>query len=169
MATEAERFHIHIWTDGSCQNPGPGGYAAIVVAKHASVPDRFVKGLVPYAAWKKGARVKAEGQGIVLQVVRGREPETTNNRMEMRAIIEGVGLLQRRSSLTIHSDSKYAIGVLSGTMRANMNTDLVEEWARVSDGHNIAWEHVNGHKGVPLNEAGPDNKPGDRSAKLPTR
>jgi len=38
-------------------------------------------------------------------------------------------------------------------MRANMNTDLVEEWARVSDGHNIAWEHVNGHKGVPLNEA----------------
>lgn len=152
MATDTKRFHIHIWTDGSCQNPGAGGYAAIVVAKHAEVPDQFVKGLVPYAAWQKGARVKAEGQGIILQVVRGGEPKTTNNRMEMKAIIEGVRLLERPCSLTVHSDSTYAIGVLSGKLGANKNRDLVGEWKEVSQGFRVAWEHVNGHVGVPLNE-----------------
>jgi ribonuclease HI len=75
--------HVYIYTDGSCKcNPGPGGWCAILVYNG------------------------------VEKVISGGAPETTNNRMELTAIIEALRALKEQCRVTLTSDSKYALDAL---------------------------------------------------------
>lgn len=81
----------------------------------------------------------------------GSEGKTTNNRMELMAIIKAVEHF-RPGKLKIYSDSQYAIGVLSGKWMAHKNQDLVLPFRELAKAYKIEWEWVRGHNGDPMNE-----------------
>ena len=84
------RVEFELWTDGACSgNPGPGGWAAILVAR------------------------RADGTIAKQLELSGGEPLTTNNRMELRAVIEGLRALQRASAVTVHIDSSYVMDAIT--------------------------------------------------------
>jgi ribonuclease HI len=118
---------VTIYTDGACKgNPGPGGYAAILSA------------------------------GPHQREITGGEPRTTNNRMELRAIIAGLEAITKPCSIVVVSDSSYAIGALTGN-KIKKNADLITTTLQRIDALNaqgctIKFEHVEGHAGHPLNE-----------------
>lgn len=129
---------IEIYTDGACKgNPGPGGW---------------------------GALLKSEGAQKELF---GGELGTTNNRMEMMAVIEALSALKRPCHVTLHVDSQYVLkGMtewLSGWKARGWKTAAkqpvknVDLWQRLdtlvsSSGHTIDWRWVRGHNGDPGNE-----------------
>lgn len=128
---------ILIFTDGSSRgNPGPGGWGAII---------------------RVGDKVSELG---------GFEKHTTNNRMEMTAIVESLKYLgQTTEDITIYTDSKYTIdGItkwVSGWQRNGwitknktevLNKDIWQELLAVSSAKKITWHHVAGHVGIPGNE-----------------
>ncbi len=128
---------VEMYTDGACSgNPGPGGYACIILYK---------------------GRTK---------ILRGGEEETTNNRMEMSAVISGLQALNERCSVLIHSDSKYIIdsiekGWLEGWIRNNwvksdkkpvLNVDLWQKLSELMEKHEVTFEWVKGHAGDKYNE-----------------
>ena len=128
---------VEIYTDGACSgNPGPGGWGAILV----------------YAGHEKE--------------LCGGERETTNNRMELTAVIEALSALREPCEVTLTSDSKYVIDALvkgwaegwraRGWRKADkspaLNADL---WARLLDlaaVHRLTCIWVKGHAGHPYNE-----------------
>ena len=128
---------VTIYTDGACSgNPGPGGWGAILV----------------YAGHEKE--------------LSGGERETTNNRMELTAVIEALSALREPCEVTLTSDSKYVIDALvlgwaegwraRGWRKADkspaLNADL---WARLLDLvriHRMTYVWVKGHAGHPYNE-----------------
>lgn len=122
---------VDIWTDGSCLgNPGPGGYAALLVfGPH----EREVTG----------------GAG-----------DTTNNRMELMAAIAGLEALTRPCAVRLHSDSSYVVkGMrewISGWKRKGWkkvkNRDLWERLDGAASRHQVEWIWVRGHSGTPNNE-----------------
>lgn len=120
---------VTIYTDGSCHgNPGAGGYAAIV----------FVGGAI--------------------REVRGSDFYTTNNRMELKAVIEGLRLIDRPSDVTIITDSQYVArpiergNILSyANAPGRKNADLWQEVARLSAWHNMSSKWVRGHSGNKYN------------------
>lgn len=131
------RMNIVISTDGSCTgNPGPGGYAAIL---------RF------------GEHVKE---------VCGHEDKTTNNRMELRAVIEAVKVLKKPCDITIRTDSKYVCtGIAnakewcqrgwrtkSGARCANHDMWQILHDLGKEGHHHYRYEKVKGHSGDPDNE-----------------
>lgn len=127
---------VDIYSDGACKgNPGLGGWGVLL---------RF------------GDREKE---------LCGGEPETTNNRMELTAVIEGLRTLKRSCRVRVHTDSQYVqkgIGEwLPGWKRKGWKTssgqpvknrDLWEELDRLSAEHDIEWLWVRGHAGHPENE-----------------
>ena len=134
---------ITIHTDGSCLgNPGPGGYAAIIeIPRHDPI------------------------------VVTGSELDTTNNRMEIRAVIEGLRELTELAnvegaSVEVRSDSRYVCDAFNqhwmenwqrnGWRTANRqpvkNQDLWEELRDLSARADTGFTHVRGHSGDPRNE-----------------
>ena len=127
---------VDIYTDGACSgNPGPGGYGAIL---------------------KRGEHIHE---------LSGCEPETTNNRMEMRAVIEALRLLDQPCRVRITTDSNYVVkGMtewLPGWVRRNwvnaqkkpvLNRDLWETLLKLSRLHEIEWAWVRGHDGHEENE-----------------
>jgi ribonuclease HI len=130
-----------LWTDGACSgNPGPGGWAYILVARG---DDGEIAKLV-------------EGHGG--------EPATTNNRMEIAAVVEGLRALNRPTTLKIVSDSSYVIdafakgwidkwqrnGWKSGRNPVK-NQDLWRALLDAVAAHDIQWERVKGHASSPLN------------------
>ncbi len=129
--------HLEIFTDGACSgNPGPGGWGAVL---------RY--------------------QGIEKELSGG-EKETTNNRMELTAIIEALAILKEPCSVTLTTDSKYAAdGITKGWARswkANgwrkadkkpaLNSDLWEQLLQLLDTHKVEIVWVKGHAGHPENE-----------------
>ena len=127
---------VTIYTDGACKgNPGPGGWGAWLVS---------------------GAHDKE---------LWGGQPQTTNNRMELTAVIEALAALKARSSVDLHLDSEYVRqGITSwihnwkrrGWRTADgkpvKNEDL---WRRLDDlaqAHEVRWHWVKGHNGHPGNE-----------------
>lgn len=78
----------------------------------------------------------------------------TNNRCEIKAIISSIGNLPYGCSVLVKSDSQYAIGVLSSTMKAKKNQDLIDIYRRVVQKGNIkvTFEWVRGHNGDKWNE-----------------
>ncbi len=128
---------VELWTDGACSgNPGPGGWAAIL-------------------RWNDHERELSGG-----------EPQTTNNRMELQSVIEGLAALSRPMRVVVHTDSAYVEqaftqGWLAGWQRngwrtagkkAVKNQDLWERLAELVDGHTIEFRRVKGHSGIELNE-----------------
>ena len=127
---------VEIFTDGACRgNPGPGGWAALL------------------------------RQGAHERLVSGAAADTTNNRMELMAAIEGLAALRRPSQVALTTDSQYVRqGVTSwiagwkrnGWRTANKapvkNRDLWERLDALAAGHQVQWHWVRGHSGHPENE-----------------
>ena len=127
---------VEIFTDGACRgNPGPGGWAALL------------------------------RQGAHERLVSGAAADTTNNRMELMAAIEGLAALRRPSQVSLTTDSQYVRqGVTSwiagwkrnGWRTANKapvkNRDLWERLDALAAGHQVQWHWVRGHSGHPENE-----------------
>ncbi len=127
-----------LYTDGACSgNPGPGGWAYIL--KHPS----------------SGKQAERSGG----------ERDTTNNRMELTAVIEGLGALKRRSHVDLYSDSQYVLNGLSEWMpgwkargwrtASKSPVKNVELWQRLDElaaEHEVEFHWVRGHAGHPENE-----------------
>lgn len=128
---------VEIYTDGACSgNPGPGGYGAIL---------------------KYNGKVKE---------ISGGEPHTTNNRMEMTAVIAALKALKEPCRVILTSDSKYVIDALSkgwarkwksnGWRRSGrekaLNPDLWEALLDLTDIHKMQYVWIKGHAGHPENE-----------------
>src|SRR5215470_9803798 len=127
---------VVIYTDGACSgNPGPGGWGAVM-------------------RW--------QGQGKEL---RGGDPQTTNNRMELTAAIKALEALKRPSTVSLYTDSTYLLnGItkwLPGWQRNGWrtagrkpvkNVDLWQRLAAAMDPHQVTWRWVKGHHGDPGNE-----------------
>ena len=119
---------IQIYTDGSCiDNPGgPGGWAAVVVHNVAERRD--------------------------YEVFSGHEPSTTNNRMEIQAVIGGLNNVDAEEPVIIFSDSKYVINTMTKGWKKKANHDLWLILAGIVHGRDISWEWVRGHDGNTYNE-----------------
>ncbi len=115
---------IHIYTDGSCRaNPGgPGGWAAIVVEN-----------------------------GVTRELVGG-HPSTTNNRMEMLAVLNGLEAVPDSASVTVFSDSEYVINTMTRNWKRRKNLDIWEKLDAEAGRRRVSWEWVRGHSGHPFNE-----------------
>ena len=128
---------VKLYTDGACSgNPGPGGWGAILEC------DGYKKELS------------------------GGEANTTNNRMELLGVINGLSALKYRCVVTLISDSKYVIDAITkgwarkwkanGWMRNNkdkaLNPDLWEQLLAQIDRHEMHYQWVKGHAGHPQNE-----------------
>ena len=116
---------IQIHTDGSCLgNPGPGGWGAIII-----YPDGDVKELS------------------------GSNQDTTNNRMELKAVIEALNFLQSGSMIELFSDSLYVINTITKGWKKKANIELWNELDNLIQKHNnISWNWVKGHSGDFYNE-----------------
>lgn len=107
---------IHIYTDGACVgNPGPGGWAAIIV------------------------------DGGKRREIKGREENTTNNRMEILAAIKGLEQTPPGSQVTIHSDSQYLVRTMTENWKRSANLDLWHELDRLVGERNVDWVWIKGH------------------------
>ncbi|MFM8622649.1 MAG: ribonuclease HI [Holophagaceae bacterium] len=126
-----------LFTDGACLgNPGPGGWASILR--------------------------EADGSDVIQT---GGEPSSTNNRMELLAVIEALESLSEPSRVTIYSDSEYVLKGLSEWMpgwkakgwkkadgKTVMNLDLWQRLDGQSSRHQLTTHWVKGHAGHPENE-----------------
>jgi len=113
---------VMMYVDGACKgNPGPGGWAAVL---------------------RCGEHTK--------ELVGGAD-HTTNNRMELQAVIEGLKALKKRSVVRLVTDSQYVIQMLKGA-HARANQDLVEELRQLAGQHQVQAQWVKGHNGHELNE-----------------
>ncbi|MBX2985194.1 MAG: ribonuclease HI [Bacteroidia bacterium] len=144
---KTHKTKLSIYTDGSARgNPGPGGYGAILIYGDAK-----------------------------LEISDGFR-NTTNNRMELMAVIEAIKKIKRiNMEIDIYTDSKYVCdsinkGWLQSWVKKNFkdkkNVDLWKEFLEVSKMQNIHFHWVKGHNGHPLNERcdelatqAADNKP----------
>lgn len=128
---------IEIYTDGACRgNPGPGGWGALLIA------GKHEKRLY------------------------GGEDDTTNNRMELTAVIEALNVLKGGRKVILHTDSKYVMDGITKWMTnwiqrdwktANRkpvkNKDLWMALDEAAARHDVDWRWVKGHDGNPGNEA----------------
>lgn len=121
---------VTIYTDGACSgNPGPGGWAAILMA------------------------------GGAKKEMSGGERDTTNNRMELMAVIEGLKALKRPCKVDIYSDSAYVVNAFKqnwigkwvkngwkNSAKAEVaNSDLWKELNNLTSMHNVTFHKVKGH------------------------
>ena len=114
---------FRICTDGACLgNPGPGGWASIII--------------------------NDEGR----QEFTGNEHNTTSNRMEIKAVIEGLKRTPRGSEVTVESDSQYVINTMTRNWKRKANLDLWKLLDDEVDGRLVSWVWVRGHVGHPENE-----------------
>lgn len=127
---------VDIYTDGACRgNPGPGGWAALLI----------------FAGREKE--------------VAGAETLTTNNRMELTAVIRALEALKRPVRVRVYTDSEYvrrgilewvsawkARGWRTADRKPVKNQDLWERLDALAAGKSIEWHWVPGHAGVPGNE-----------------
>lgn len=152
-------FRIESFTDGSCWNKtGQGGFCAIVAAMRDDVTEEHVAELVHLASeclsptrtdindYDDDEKLRAR-----VSVIRGYAIGTTNNRMEMHAIIAAVEAMTKPCTMKIVSDSEFAIGAFTD-WRVKANRDLVQRYREASRGFKIMFEHVRGHSGHVLNE-----------------
>jgi ribonuclease HI len=127
---------VEIYTDGACRgNPGPGGWGALMVA------------------------------GKHTKEIFGGEPGTTNNRMELTAVIEALNALKRPCDIVLHTDSQYvqkgitewiqgwkARGWKTAAKQPVKNADLWQALDVAQAKHRVDWRWVRGHNGHDGNE-----------------
>lgn len=131
-----EISEVTIYTDGACSgNPGPGGWAAILIA------------------------------GNYKKELSGGEAQTTNNRMELSGVINGLRALKRPCKVTIYSDSAYVVNAFNqnwlskwmtngwkNSAKAEVaNADLWKELAVLTATHKVTFSKVKGHADDELN------------------
>lgn len=128
--------HVELFTDGACSgNPGPGGWGALL---------RY-----------KGTEKELSGA----------EPDTTNNRMELMAAIEGLKAVKRTCDVTLYTDSKYVLqgvtewmdgwksrGWKTADKKPVKNQDLWMALDEQVNRHHVKWQWVKGHNGHIENE-----------------
>lgn len=133
---DASLSEVHVWTDGACKgNPGPGGWGVLMRSGHHE------------------------------KTLHGGEPTTTNNRMEIMAVIQALQALKRRCRVIVHTDSQYVqkgmTEWLSGWKRRGWrtadkkpvkNADLWQQLDALVQQHEVQWRWVRGHAGDPGNE-----------------
>lgn len=131
-----ELSHVEIATDGACKgNPGPGGWGAVL------------------------------RMGKTERELSGGEPLTTNNRMEMQAVIAALTALKRPCRITLSTDSRYVMDGMTKWMHGWLknswrtadkkpvkNADLWQALWAAAKPHRIDWVWVKGHAGHPDNE-----------------
>jgi len=121
----AENNQFTIYTDGSCLgNPGPGGWGAIVF-DGSEEPQRLS----------------------------GHEGQTTNNRMELMAAIQGLDSAPIGSNVVLYSDSSYLVNTMTKNWKRRVNHDLWERLDALSGSRIVDWRWVRGHNGDRWNEA----------------
>lgn len=127
---------VHIWTDGACLgNPGPGGWGALL-------------------RWNGHERELSGG-----------EAETTNNRMELMAAIQGLESLKRPCQVILTTDSQYVRkgitewlpnwkrnGWRTAAKRPVKNVELWQRLDQARKRHDVRWDWIKGHSGHPENE-----------------
>jgi ribonuclease HI len=127
---------VTIWTDGACSgNPGPGGWGVLVV-------------------WNGQTRE-----------LKGGEPDTTNNRMELTAAAEALEVLKRPMKVDLYTDSQYVRGGITAWLanwkrngwrtsagKRVKNEDLWRRLDAARQRHDVAWHWVRGHAGNDGNE-----------------
>lgn len=128
---------VDIYTDGACSgNPGKGGWGAILV------------------------------YGQKEKEISGGEKETTNNRMELTAVIEALSLLKEPCEVTLTTDSKYICDAVNkgwlcswhknnwkkADKKPALNVDLWTKLLPLLEMHNVSFKWVKGHNGHPYNE-----------------
>jgi ribonuclease HI len=127
---------VEIFTDGACKgNPGPGGWGAVL-------------------------RYKGKERHL-----HGGEADTTNNRMELQAVISALEVLTRRASVRITTDSQYVKkgitewivnwkrnGWKTAARKPVKNADLWQRLDGLVQAHDVVWAWVKGHSGHPENE-----------------
>ncbi len=127
---------VEIWTDGACSpNPGPGGWGVIL---------------------RSGEHEKE---------LSGGDFDTTNNRMELKAAIEGLSALKFSCTVDVYTDSQYVRGGIMGWIESwkrnewrtsakkpVKNVDLWRELDKAIQRHDVAWYWVKGHAGDLYNE-----------------
>lgn len=127
---------LNIWTDGACKkNPGPGGWGVLM-------------------RW--GERTKEMCGGSIM---------TTNNQMELTAVIEALKAIRRPCPIVLHLDSNYVKdgitswihnwkkhGWMTAAKKPVKNAELWQELDRLASMHTIEWRWVKGHAGDPGNE-----------------
>lgn len=125
-----------MYTDGACRgNPGPGGWGVILNYRESE------------------------------KTLQGFEPDTTNNRMELSAVIEGLRVLSRDCEIELYTDSKYVLqginqwitnwksnGWKTAAKKPVKNVDLWRQLEQEVGRHRIEWHWVKGHSGVAGNE-----------------
>jgi ribonuclease HI len=128
--------HVIIHTDGACSgNPGPGGWGAVLTF---------------------GDREKT---------LKGGEPHTTNNRMELTAAIEALDALNRPCTVDLYTDSEYLRGGITGWIKGwkrngwrtadKKPVKNIDLWQRLDEAlkrHEVRWHWVKGHAGHAMNE-----------------
>lgn len=130
-------IRVEIFTDGACSgNPGPGGWGALLRCKN------------------------------VEKELSGGEKETTNNRMELTAVINALSALKTECNVSLYTDSKYVMNGInewlpnwkkngwktSNKKSAVKNVDLWQQLDELCSRHQIRWIWVKGHAGHPENE-----------------
>ena len=127
----ASEMQIRLYTDGACDihaENRPGGWAAILQATNQ------------------------DGELVKETVASGGAQRTTNNQMEMTAVVEGLKLLTSPATLTVYSDSRYVIDIARGTKKPAKNRKLWQSYFELAGRHMIDWKYVAGHSGDALNE-----------------
>jgi len=127
--------YVEIFTDGGCiPNPGRGAWAVILV------------------------------YGDKEKILTGYDENTTNNRMELKAAIEGLKALKKRCKVVIYTDSEYLKKGMSEWLKSWVekgwktnsgtvkNIDLWNELAELVEKHEVTWEWIKGHSQHPQNE-----------------
>lgn len=127
---------VEVFTDGACKgNPGPGGWGVVLRMGHHE------------------------------KDMAGNEPDTTNNRMELTAVIRALQALKEPCHVHLHTDSRYVIdgitkwifgwqknGWKTAAKKPVLNADLWQELLLAVKRHRIEWIWVKGHDGHPENE-----------------
>lgn len=128
---------VEIYTDGACSgNPGKGGWGAVLVYKNTE------------------------------KEISGYDANTTNNRMELTAVIKALSMLKEPCEVLLTTDSKYVCDAVTkgwvyswkknGWRKADkkpaLNVDLWEKLLPLLEKHNVQWNWVKGHAGHPYNE-----------------
>jgi ribonuclease HI len=127
---------VEIYADGACKgNPGPGGWGVLL-------------------------RTRGHEKELC-----GGEAQTTNNRMELTAVIEGLAALKNRSKVRVYTDSQYVQkgisewihnwkrrGWRTADRKPVKNEDLWRKLDEIARGHHVEWHWVKGHAGHPENE-----------------
>ncbi len=127
---------VEIFTDGACKgNPGPGGWGVVLRMGHHE------------------------------RDLAGNQPDTTNNRMELTAVIRALEALKEPCHCHLHTDSRYVIdgitkwifgwqknGWKTAAKKPVLNADLWQELLTATKRHRIEWIWVKGHDGHPENE-----------------